>query len=449
MGFDGLYGQDSYEYLRYTNAIQYYVTNQTHPGSFYWPILYPFLGSALGFIFGSTTFALQLISCLSFSFTCVYILKSITLLYPKSKQQFSYILLFAMFCPFLLKMGLIVMSDALALAFVTLCVYYYIVIQNKQTKKYAYALVFIFATCAIMTRYAALFIVLPFILKSLFAALTNKKIKQLGLASVIISVVVLPFFILQWDALFKAGSNYFLNAWSVSNFFKASFSTVDGVTSYRLPNVVYAFSVFFHPGFFFIGGILSVIWVKNYKLYISTIHKTLLICVLLYVLFLAGIPFQNPRILGLVFPLVLIILYPAFEKLVHFLTKKNSYKTVLLCCFFIQLFFFLWTFNSIWYRNILERDLVALVKPHQGKTLYSFDIDLALKERNLNFNFKNLFKERYYNLQQGELILFYPERFTQQWKNKTPMQNWEFIKTNYFLKVIETHPEGWKLYEIQ
>ena len=136
---------------------------------------------------------------------------------------------------------------------------------------------------------------------------------------------------------------------------------------------------FFHPGFFFIGGILSVIWVKNYKLYISTIHKTLLICVLLYVLFLAGIPFQNPRILGLVFPLVLIILYPAFEKLVHFLTKKNSYKTVLLCCFFIQLFFFLWTFNSIWYRNILERDLVALVKPHQGKTLYSFDIDLALK----------------------------------------------------------------------
>ena len=123
-GFDGLYGQDSYEYLRYTNAIQEYITTGIHPGNYFWPVLYPTLGSLLGFIFGSAL-ALQLISCLSFSITCVYILKTIRLLYPTKQFRFFYVLIFAVFCPFLLKMGIIVMSDALTLVFVILTFYFF------------------------------------------------------------------------------------------------------------------------------------------------------------------------------------------------------------------------------------------------------------------------------------------------------------------------------------
>jgi hypothetical protein len=124
VGFDGLYGQDSYEYLRYTNAIQEYMVNGIHPGNYFWPVLYPTLGSLLGFIFG-TAFALQLISCISFSLACVYILKTIRLLYPNSKFRFFYVFIFAVFCPFLLKMGLIVMSDAFTLVFVVLSFYFF------------------------------------------------------------------------------------------------------------------------------------------------------------------------------------------------------------------------------------------------------------------------------------------------------------------------------------
>ena len=153
-GFDGLYGQDSYEYLRYTNAIQEYITTGTHPGNYFWPVLYPTSGSLLGFVFG-TALALQLISCLSFSIACVYILKTIRLLYPTAQFRFFYVLIFAIFCPFLLKMGIIVMSDALTLVFVVLAFYFFFKSYYKNT---SLAPIFIFATCALMTRYASLFI---------------------------------------------------------------------------------------------------------------------------------------------------------------------------------------------------------------------------------------------------------------------------------------------------
>jgi hypothetical protein len=41
VGFDGLYGQDSYEYLRYATAIHYYRPDGSHPGIYFWPVLFP------------------------------------------------------------------------------------------------------------------------------------------------------------------------------------------------------------------------------------------------------------------------------------------------------------------------------------------------------------------------------------------------------------------------
>ena len=60
-----------------------------------------------------------------------------------------------------------------------------------------------------------------------------------------------------------------------------------------------------------------------------------------------------------------------------------------------------------------------------------------------------MFIKRYKSVSKNDLILFNPSRYEIQWKDKTPMLNWEFIKKNYALKVVETHPKGWKLYQIQ
>ncbi len=445
VGFDGLYGQDSYEYLRYTNAIQAYFSNGVHPGNYFWPVLYPTLGSIVGFIFG-TALALQLISCLSFSVACLYILKAIRLLYPKAPFRFFYVLLFATFCPFLLKMGILVMSDALALVFVVLSFYFFFKSYQKNT---SLAPIFIFATCALMTRYASLFITFPIITYALYLIWKRKKFTQFIIASIVSMLVSIPFLTFQWGALFEATSNPFLKVWSVGNYFKMSFTTGDGTTSYTFPNLIYTLYVFFHPGFIFLGSVLSVIALKNYKSLFSFHQKILLTCSGLYILFLAGIPFQNPRILGLVFPLILIFLFPSFVKLMQLKRIKRFYIPIGIACVVLQLVFFTMTFKRIYERTIVEKELATMIKTYEGNTLYSFDVDLAMQGRGLNFEYKNMFLERYENFQVNDLILFDPARYEVQWKDKTPMQNWEFIDQNYSLKILETHPEGWKLYQIQ
>lgn len=445
IGFDGLYGQDSYEYLRYANAIQTYITDGIHPGNYFWPVLYPTLGSLLGFLFGSTAFALQFLSCLSFSIACVYIFKTIQLLYPKTEFHFYYVLIFGVFCPFLLKMSLIVMSDALTLAFVVLTFYFFFKSYHKNT---SLTPIFIFATCALMTRYASIFITFPVILYTLYLVWKRKQFLQLGLASLLSLVVIIPFLIFQWNALFEASSNPFLKMWSVGNYFQSSFTTQDGTTSYTFPNIIYTLYVLFHPGFIFLGSILSIIALRNYKSLFSFHQKILLICSALYIFFLAGIPFQNPRVLGLVFPLILIGLFPAFVRLMQLKNIKRMVIAIGIFFVALQLFFFSMTFKLIFERTIIEKELATMIKPYEGETLYSFDVDLAMEGRGLDFKYKNMFLERYKKFQANDLILFDPARYQTQWKDKTPMQNWEFIEQNYQVKVLETHSEGWKLYQI-
>lgn len=445
-GFDGLYGQDAYEYLRYSNSITRYLTDGAHPGSFFWPVLYPTLGSLIGFVFGGSINALQLISVSSFSLSCIYTLKSIKVLYPNSKNSFLYILVFGLFSPFLLKMGMIVMSDALAMLFVVMSFYFFF---KSYTKDTSLVPIFVFATCALMTRYASVIITFPILMYSLYLVYKRRALTSFGFALLLSCTMSIPFIIFQWDVWFSATSNYFLNEWSVTHFIKSSFATQDGFTSYMLPNLIYTFYVFFHPGFIFIGGILTIIILKDYKSLFIFHQKLLLFCSAVYILFLAGIPFQNPRILGLVFPLILVILFPAFEKFWQYRFIKQFLVLTTIISIGLQLIFFSLTFKPIFKRNIIEKELTAMVKPYQGNTLYSFDVDLAIKGRGLDFQFKNMYLEKYTSFQKNDLILFDSNRYKTQWKDKTPMQNWEFIKENYTLKTIESHPDGWTLHQIE
>ena len=49
-GFDGLYGQDSYEYLRYTERMKAFFLGGAYPGDLVWPKGYLLLCAALSFV---------------------------------------------------------------------------------------------------------------------------------------------------------------------------------------------------------------------------------------------------------------------------------------------------------------------------------------------------------------------------------------------------------------
>lgn len=447
LGFDGLYGQDSYEYLRYTKAIKEYFIHGTHPGDYYWPVLYPFIGGLLSLIIGSEVLSLNIITTLSLSFCFLYLLKTIKILYPNHQFSLAYIVIFGMLSPFFLKTGLVIMSDVTTAMFIVVTFYYFVrLYTDKQNRIYP---ILFFATCAVMTRYPSLFITFPLILYALYLVIKRKAIKDFLIAICTSFLVCIPFFVFQGDSIFNASSNYFFNSWSLMNYFKSSYTTIDGLQTYRFPNLIHSLYVFIHPGYIFIGCILSFLCIKNYKLTFTFPQKITVVSILLYVVFLAGIPFQSTRILGLVFPIVLLFFYPYFLQLMEFKVIRKNLVVLGIVSVVFQLSLWIFTFQHPYKRAVFEKEMVKVLTPYQGKKLYSFDIDISIQGRGLDFEYKNLYMEKYNDFKKNDLVLFNPMKFSKQWVGKNPMINWNFLKENYQLKIIEECPNGWKLYQIQ
>ena len=70
---DGLYGQDAYEYLRFTKSITEFWHGGVHPYDFFWPIVYPFIGSIFTFVFQDDALSLQLVSIFSLTGCLIYL----------------------------------------------------------------------------------------------------------------------------------------------------------------------------------------------------------------------------------------------------------------------------------------------------------------------------------------------------------------------------------------
>lgn len=446
LNFDGAYGQDSYEYLRYTNAIEKYFYEGVKPSSFYWPVLYPLLGFVFKTFFGNAILSLQLLSCFSFSLSCIYILKTINLLFPKNLHNFLFVFLLGLLSPYFLKTGLVVMSDAIAILFIVLSFYYFF---QFKVKKRGLGLTLFFISCAVMTRFPSIIILFPIVIATLFITLKEKKHNQLFLSALQAVIPLIPYFIFQEKSLFSATENPFLKSWSIENFFSSRYSSVDGFQNYLLPNLIFVLKVFYHPGFVFVGFILSFLYLKKKVFFESFSSKIIITSIGIYLLFLAGIPFQNTRVLCLAFPLVLILLVPVFEHLIQFYKiKKKQLISFSIITVFIQVILFTLSFKATFKRAVFEKSLVEKMQSYQGNKLFAFDYDIALKGRNLDFNYQNMYEKLYTDFNKNDLVLFNPNDLAQQWKDKNPMKNWNKINDSYNLETLIVFDNNWKLYRI-
>ena len=134
--FNGLYGQDSFDYLRYSRAIHDFFLHGTVPGSFHWPVLYPFAGAIVSFVVPDVL-SLQVVSLLSYGFTIVFLLKILDLIsIERSQDSTLFILLFFALSPFILRYSSSAMSDPLALLFISGFCYYYLLYIKEQKNKH-------------------------------------------------------------------------------------------------------------------------------------------------------------------------------------------------------------------------------------------------------------------------------------------------------------------------
>lgn len=441
--FDGLYGQDSYEYLRYSIEIKKFFLTGIHPGHSFWPAGFPILAALFSF-FMPATVSVQLVSFLSLYGVLYFIWRLIILLYKEHSNVLMFLSTALLLSPYMLRGSLISMSDLPAtfwlLGSTFFAVKYYRVNGFREI-----LLSVLFGSLSVFTRYAAIVPVATIFMG--LAYLWLKNIRVLHLLCLFLPIGFLVLHLYFNEVSVNPVQHFPVNVWSFINYFKSSFIDEQGSFNYLFPNIIHVLKVFFHPGFLILNSVFLfvIIWKKKFDFDFGIVIIGLVL--LIYSLFLAGIPFQNSRFLLLTYPFALILIYPGFEYLMNLFGKYKLYLFGFLIV--LQIALFTRAIMPTFQLNLVERNVVSQMKTHQNQTLYSFDVDVALQGRGLDFDYRNLWIEKYSSFENGALVLFNTEKLKAQWDGKNPMLNWDYMNENYRLLLLDELGSGWKLYRIE
>jgi len=173
--FNGLYGQDAHEYLRYARELHNnFGTARGLPN--YLPV-YPALAALLGFMVPIPE-ALQFISIFSYALTIYVLFLSIRLIYPGNQAAFLFVLCFGFLAPYPFRVACTDMTDPLAT--LLLLTTFYLVVSYIQSGRFRFFLLAVaLALVCIFTRFAARVPV-----SKLFACLLVMEWRKSGLIAV-------------------------------------------------------------------------------------------------------------------------------------------------------------------------------------------------------------------------------------------------------------------------
>ncbi|MFZ5551550.1 MAG: ArnT family glycosyltransferase [Bacteroidota bacterium] len=446
--FDGLYGQDAYEYERYAGELLMNKPVSGTQSDFFWPVYYPLAGAILKLLFSSPGFALQLVSVLCFGLL-IYISVRLNEKINGAGHRYSYVwfIVFLLFSPYVFRNGFSCMSDMLAAVLVLLAIYYSYKYWREPAAWFI-VFAFSFGVMAFFTRYAsAVVLLVPFA-----AVISKGRFLQISIASAIAFLFTLPWLWLKTDPV-NSLSHPFLQNWSAAHFFQSGFSTEEGVASYRFPNIIYAFENIFHPGYFAPGAVLVLVLIAGLKkiTYKKEHFIFLLIPVVIYAFFLAGISRQNDRFLLLTFPLVLIFLYPVWR----FIIEKNRWRIPMIIIpvfLFVNMFISVIAFRTVYTRNQTERIMTEKLKELDMDLLYTFEMDTAIKLRGFDKKIINIWEEeiKEFNESADAYVLMDSSNISSQWKGKLPYLNYIRIIDGFQLEEITTlNRDQWKLFKMK
>lgn len=446
LNFNGLYGQDSHEYFRYTLELRSTLFTSQQPGPFFWPVYYPLAGAFFSLLIGNTLISLQGISILAMAFTAFFLILSIQELFrTTSKIALLFIGVFFVLAPFIFRTGLIVMSEMLSLFFITGGIYFGL--KYLKAEQFKHLLLFAgFCSGAVFTRYNALLIIAPFVLSIGWTIIRNKRWIHLLGGLVIAFLCILPQWIIHQPMTGSGMEHYLLNEWSVLNFFRNEFHLQDGHLSYTLPNFIYAFQYLVHPGFTFLGIPLLVLFGKKQC---SPPLLIILGSMILYSVFLMGLPTQNDRLMIPVFPMALLLLYPGFTKAVAWANKRNWVLPLGLGLLVLsQGFLIKRALNPFVELNRFERNLVNQIDlPNTTTPIYTFSVDGALKSYGVQNPIYNLWYDNLPLPDSTAYALFNPTQFQEQWEGRSVMYNWQQLNAQGSMDTLENLPHGWVLYQ--
>jgi len=265
------------------------------------------------------------------------------------------------------------------------------------------------------------------------------------------SVAFLPHFWPKTGGSANPLAHSSLEQWSVTNFFQHTFEGSNGgLSHYLLPNSLFLLYPVAHPAFCLVLPGLFFLCKKTD--FVLPAKKILLVCVVAYLMLLGGMPQQNLRHLLPVYALVLLLLFPAWDRLYcyGFIFFRRLTVGIILTALFLQLFFCAKYLLPTLSRNKLETAVAGQLNAilPADAIVYAFDLDVALRSYLPEVQFLNLWERRYSEFPAGGFVLF-NEALRAQWESQNPILNWDFLKGNYRLELRKDLPEGWKLWEIK
>jgi hypothetical protein len=446
LDFNGLYGQDAYEYYNYAHELKHFWLQGGKVGECHFPVFYPFIASFLSFIL-PTEIALQGISIACFMLTFYFLKKIINFLYPDLQYVSIYLFLFGILSPYFFRLGICIMSDMMAISAICGLIFYTLSFL-KTDKIFYFTAALLCAFAAVMTRYASILGIFPPILAMIYHSYKNNSFRRIMPFFVFIFGLILLLIYLKKSYLQNMTTHSAYINWSFFNFFKSHFDIKgEGVQTYLVPNFIYGTLHYLHPAYLLLSPIfLFFIRKKDFK-----IPLFILLSATIYALFLMGFPIQNIRLQTFMMPFLLILFSNAFERFCHYF---SYFQKPQISSFFIAFIFtsslglIALSTKSILHLNQIEKDICLKMNKIENAGIYTLGMEGALKAYQFSKPIHSLFNEKIDSLPQNSLFLL-PPNFSIQWKGHLAMQNWEFTQKYYNLVQLSPLPNNWEIWKIE
>jgi len=297
----------------------------------------------------------------------------------------------------------------------------------------------------VMTRYAAVAVLLIPSASICFYFFRHFNLKYFLLTFFCIVLFIIPHLVTRDDMVNITVYGH-LEGWSVMNFFHHSFFTTDGSASYAVPNLVYGFFGWFHPGFCFFGIVMFVFF--RLKYFKNEILFILFSSVLLYSFFLAGFPYQNLRFLLISFPVIVILFAPlAFSSFSFIPEKLRTVSLVMLTI--IQSALFTRAFRPFYDYNRFEKEIAGEVRKFPDPVVYTFGLEGALEAYGVPNRIIGLNSNKLDSVSAGSMVLFNEKQLSRQWQGTNMMINYQVITAGKKMHVLKSYDNGWKLSEAE
>jgi hypothetical protein len=439
--YDGVNGQDGHDHWRLARAWMDWWLGGAQPRMAEHPHGYPFLGALIGMSGMGALAGLRVVSLAAFVVLVMVVRTIIIQLHGSSLRApvDRYLLVTLATSPFLLRYSATVMSDVTAMALL-LCSLWMLLYWLRNGRVPAALGCMLFGAWALWVRMAVAPVLFVFCL-ALVAGPPRGRMLRLRWSGLLLVAGIVVF--LAAGMVDMPGGQLWvpLADWSPLNVLSRVHRSDDGELRYLLPNFIHVLKIFVHPGFLLLGALLIMFMRMEEPRHPLT--QLMWASLLTYLGFIACLPFQNDRVLLLALPFVVVLLFPAYVRLEHWMERRRVSRWIWLVPLLASQFVLAGrALRPFMQQAQVERELAAVVNTSGASRVYTHGMGAAFFNHCPGKAITDLWYGELGRMPEGALLVVRPGDMETQWQGLAPGRNWDQAQAQG-LDTLMVHPSGW------